>query len=134
LHWFEIELLTEEENLIGLMALNRETLWQAESLDSSDRFVLDMDSSESPVHGEQEGSAYNGHSESVCYYPLFLFNGHGDCVAAKLRPGSVHSAEDWDELLLPEIERQQAEGKHVAFRADAAFAKPEIYEALRGTA
>jgi hypothetical protein len=51
-------------------------------------------------------------------------------LAAKLRPGNVHSAEDWDELLLPEIERQQAEGKQVAFRADAAFAKPEIYEAL----
>ena len=31
---------------------------------------------------------------------------------------------------LPEIERQQAEGKQVAFRGDAAFAKPEIYEAL----
>ena len=51
-------------------------------------------------------------------------------MAAKLRPGNVHSAGDWDELLLPEIERQQAEGKQVAFRADAAFAKPEIYEAL----
>jgi Transposase DDE domain group 1 len=89
-----------------------------------------MDSSESPVHGEQEGSAYNGHFESVCYHPLFLFNHYGDCLAAKLRPGNVHSAEDWDELLLPEIERQQAEGKEVAFRADAAFAKPEIYEAL----
>jgi hypothetical protein len=33
-------------------------------------------------------------------------------------------------LPLPEIERQQAEGQHVAFRADAAFAKPDIYEAL----
>ena len=32
--------------------------------------------------------------------------------------------------MLPEIERQQATGKEVAFRADAAFAKPEIYEAL----
>ena len=130
LHWFETELLTREENLIGLMALNRETLGQAESLDASDRVVLDMDSSESPVHGDQEGSAYNGHFESVCYHPLFLFNSHGDCLAAKLRPGNVHSAADWDELLLPEIERQQAEGKEVAFRADAAFAKPEIYEAL----
>jgi hypothetical protein len=29
-------------------------------------------------------------------------------LAAKLRSGNVHSAEDWDELLLPEIERQQA--------------------------
>ena len=38
------------------------------------------------------------------YHPLLLFNQHGDCLAAKLRPGNVHSAEDWDELLLPEIE------------------------------
>jgi hypothetical protein len=51
-------------------------------------------------------------------------------VAAKLRPGNVHSPEDWAELLLPEIERQQELGKEVVFRADAAFAKPEIYEAL----
>ena len=42
----------------------------------------------------------------------------------------MHSAEDCDELLLPEIERQQAAGKQVAFRGDPAFAKPEIYEAL----
>ena len=130
LHWFGTELLTREENLIGLMALNWETLGQAECLDTSDRVVLDMDSSESPVHAVQEGSAYNGHFESVCYHPMFLFNSHGDSLAAKLRPGNVHSAEDWDELLLPEIERQQAEGKQVSFRADAAFAKPEIYEAL----
>src|ERR1019366_4103281 len=45
-------------------------------------------------------------------------------------PGNVHSAEDWEELLLPEIERQQESGKEVVFRGDAAFAKPEIYEAL----
>ena len=62
--------------------------------------------------------------------PLLLFNGEGDCLGAKLRPGNVHSAEDWQELLVPEIERQQQEGKEVVFRADAAFAKPEIYEAL----
>ena len=49
---------------------------------------------------------------------------------AKLRPGNVHSAEDWEEVLLPEMERQQEVGKEVVFRADAAFAKPEIYEAL----
>ncbi len=33
-------------------------------------------------------------------------------------------------MLLPEIERQQKLGKEVVFRADAAFAKPEVYEAL----
>ncbi len=42
----------------------------------------------------------------------------------------MHSAEDWDESLLSEIERQQADGKRVTFRADAAFAKPETCEAL----
>ena len=130
LHWFETDLLTQEENLIGLMAVNREVLAQAERPTRADRIVLDMDSSESPVHGAQEGSAYNGHFESVCYHPLFLFSEHGDCVAATLRPGNVHSADGWDDLLVPEVERQQAEGTRVAFRADAAFAKPEIYETL----
>ena len=80
--------------------------------------------------GHRTGSAYNGHFESVCYHPLFLFNEHGDCVAATLRSGNVHSADDWDDLLVPAIDRQQAAGTHVAFRADAAFAKPEIYDAL----
>jgi hypothetical protein len=49
---------------------------------------------------------------------------------AKLRPGNVHSADGWEEVLLPEIERQRQNGKEVVFRADAAFAKPEIHEAL----
>src|SRR2546428_7857855 len=89
-----------------------------------------MDSSESPVYGEQEQSAYNGYFGSVCDHPLFLFNSQGDCLVAKLRPGNVHSADGWEEVLLPEIERQRQNGKEVVFRADAAFAKPEIYEAL----
>jgi hypothetical protein len=59
-----------------------------------------------------------------------LFNREGDYLGAKLRPGNVHSAEGREELLLPEIERQQRIGKEIAFRADAAFAKPEVYEAL----
>jgi hypothetical protein len=89
-----------------------------------------MDSTEIPVHGQQERSAYNGHFESTCYHPLLLFNREGDCLGAKLRPGNAHSAEGWEELLLPEIERQGKQGKEVVFRADAAFAKPELYEAL----
>ncbi len=50
------------------------------------------------VHGvicrdlDEEDSAYNGHFESTCYHPL-LFNREGDCLAAELRPGNVHSAE-----------------------------------------
>jgi len=127
---FETELLTQEDNLSGLAAINRELIARAEAIDSPQRVVLDMDSTEIPVYGQQENSAYNGHFESTCYHPLLLFNREGDCLAAKLRPGNVHSAEDWEEVLLPEIERQQKPGKEVVFRADAAFAKPEIYEAL----
>jgi hypothetical protein len=127
---FETELLTQEENLAGLAALNRELIAKAEAVASPRRVVLDMDSTEIPVYGEQEQSAYNGHFESTCYHPLLLFNREGGGLAAKLRPGNVHSAEGWEELLLPEIERQQQRGKEVVFRADAAFAKPELYEAL----
>jgi hypothetical protein len=44
--------------------------------------------------------------------------------------GNVSSADDWEELLVPEIDRQQAMEQRVAFRADAASARPAIYEAL----
>ena len=130
LQTFETDLLAEDGNFAGLARVNRELIGNAEAIDSPYRTVLDMDSTEIPVYGEQENSAYNGHFESTCYHPLLLFNREGDCLAAKLRPGNVHSAEDWEELLLPEIERQQRMGKEVAFRANAAFAKPEIYETL----
>jgi Transposase DDE domain group 1 len=130
LHWFETEVLSREENLDGLGRVNRELLAKAEAMDSPRRVVLDRDSTEIPVYAQQEQSAYNGHFESTCCHPLVLFNGEGDCLAAKLRPSNVHNAEDWDGLLLPEIERQQSMDKEVLFRADAAFAKPEIYETL----
>ena len=127
---FEPEMLCEEENFAGLARLNRALIAKAEAMDSGYRTVLDMDSTEIPVYGDQEQSAYNGHFESTCYHPLLLFSREGDCLAAKLRPGNVHSAEGWEEVLLPEVKRQQEKGKEIAFRADAAFAKPEIYEAL----
>lgn len=127
---FETELLTQEGNLAGLASINRALIAKAETMRSPQRVVLDMDSTEIPVYGQQEDSAYNGHFESTCYHPLLLFNSEGDCLAAKLRPGNVHSADDWEELLIPEIKRQQKLGKEVVFRADAAFAKPDIYEAL----
>ncbi len=55
--------------------------------------ILDMDSSVSPTHGEQEGAAYNGHFGCCCYHPLFLFNQFGDLERCSLRPGNVHSAD-----------------------------------------
>ena len=127
---FETEVLTEEENLDGLARLNVEWVDRAMAQTSHQRVILDMDSSESPVHGQQEGVAYNGHFESVCYHPLFLFNHFGDCEGAMLRPGNVHSAERWREVLEAVVKRYQEKGVRLLFRADAAFAKPEVYEYL----
>jgi hypothetical protein len=89
LQTFETGMLAEEENFAGLAGLNRALIDRAETMDSSCRTTLDMDSTEIPVYGEQEQSAYNGYFESTCYHPLLLFNRQGDCLAAKLRPGNV---------------------------------------------
>jgi len=130
LHWFETEVLAEERNYQGLSRLNTDLVQHQAARPFTRRVTLDIDSSESPVHGAQEQSAYNGHFESVCYHPLFVFNQAGDCLAAKLRPGNVHSADGWDEVLLPVIDGYRARGHTAVVRADAAFALPAVYEAL----
>jgi len=64
---FETDMLAEEENFGSLARINRELIGKAEALDSPQRVVLDMDSTEIPVYGQQENSAYNGHFESTCH-------------------------------------------------------------------
>lgn len=130
LHWFETEVLADEQNYHGLTRLNADLIRHAAARSPSRRVTLDIDSSESPVHGTQEQSAYNGHFEAVCYHPLFVFNPEGDCLAVKLRPGNVPSAQGWDEVLLPIIDRYRRRRQTVVVRADAAFALPALYEAL----
>ena len=53
---FETDLLAQDENVAGLAAINRELLAKAETLESPRRVVLDMDSTEIPVYGQQEQS------------------------------------------------------------------------------
>ena len=67
--------------------------------------ILDMDSSVSPTHGGQEGTAYSGHFGCSCYHPLFVFNQFGDVERCALRPGNVHSADGWREVLEPVVNR-----------------------------
>src|SRR6202158_4235163 len=130
LHWFETEVLAEERNYQGLARLNTDLVQHEAARPLARRLILDIDSSESPVHGAQEQAAYNGYFESVCYHPLFVFNQNGDCLAATLRPGNVHSADGWEQILLPIIKRSQVREQTVVVRADAAFALPALYEAL----
>ena len=127
---FETELLTQKENLKGIERLNAEWIKRALAKTVHRRIILDIDSSESPVHGEQEEAAYNGHFGCMCYHPLFCFNQFGDCEGAVLRPGNVHSADGWKEFINPIVERYLKLAVRLLFRADAAFAKPEIYEYL----
>jgi hypothetical protein len=124
----ETETLTQEDNVQGLARMNSQWVEDAMTHTPHHRVILDLDSSESPVHGHHEGAAYNGHFELVCYHPLFLFNQFGDCEGATLRPGNAHSAEGWQELLEPVVKRYQKKGLRLLFRGDAAFAKPELYE------
>lgn len=129
-HWFETEALAQERNYRGPLRLNTDLVQHEVTRPSTRRVTLDIDSSESPVHGAQEQSAYNGHFETVCYHPPFVFNREGDCPAAPLRSGNVHSAEGWEKVLLPVVDRVRARGQTVVVRADAAFAIATLYEAL----
>ncbi len=129
---FETDLLADEENTEALMKLSGRWIDQVNHRVPMKKLVLDMDSSESPVHGEQEGAAYNGHFGCDCYHPLFCFNQDGDLEGAMLREGQVHSAENWLTLLEPIVLRYRDRPLRRFFRADAAFAKPELYAFLEG--
>src|ERR671913_114987 len=127
---FEAEWLATEANLAALTALSGTWVDRVHRRRPPDGIVLDMDSSESPTFGQQEGSAWNGHFRCTCYHPLFVFNQFGDLERCLLRPGNVHSAEEWHSVLVPVIVRYRGRGFALYFRGDAAFAKPELYELL----
>ena len=127
---FETEVLTQQRNLKALTDVSGkwiDDLWQRRP---GDRIILDMDSSVSETHGQQEGSAYNGYFECTCYHPLFCFNEDGDLERALLRHGNVHSADDWRSVLEPVVARYRAMTVKKFFRGDAAFAIPELYAFL----
>jgi hypothetical protein len=126
---FETKWLCRLENLAELADLPGQWVDKIHNRQPPRRIVLDMDSSESPTYGEQEGSAYNGHFGCTCYHPLFVFNQFGDVERCALRPGNVHSADGWRAVLEPVIARYRGTVKRLCFRGDAAFASPEIYEA-----
>ena len=100
---FETAWLASDDNLAALTDLSG--AWIDRARGGSKTIVLDIDSSVSPTHGEQEGSRYNGHFGCSCHHPLFVFNQFGDLERCGLRPGHVHSAAGWRELLEPVIDR-----------------------------
>src|SRR6201997_4995981 len=75
---FETRWLTAEKNLLALADLSGEWIDMVHSRRPPRGIVLDMDSSVSSTHGEQEMSFWNGHYQCTCYHPLFVFNQFGD--------------------------------------------------------
>jgi hypothetical protein len=127
---FETEQLATEENLEALPDLSGLWIDRAYERTGFKRLVLDMDSSDSPTFGQQEGSTFNGHFGFTCYHPLFVFNQFGDLERAVLRPGNVHSSKGWREALEPVVARYRERKLPRFFRGDAGFASPEVYEFL----
>jgi hypothetical protein len=126
-------------NAMGLEALDAALTRSTDTLlrrKNKKRLIIDLDSTEDPAHGKQEGVAYNGHFAKNCFHPLFCFTSEGDCLRAKLRPGNVHSADGVLDFIKPLVERYRGWFKLFWFRGDAAFVNPGTYdycEEYRGT-
>jgi hypothetical protein len=126
---FETRWLAAEKNLSALADLSGQWIDSVYARRPPRGVVLDMDSSVSPTHGEQEMSVWNGYYGCTCYHPLFVFNQFGDLERCALRPGNVHSADGWDGVLKPVVARYRGKVP-IYFRADAVFTNPEVYEFL----
>jgi hypothetical protein len=87
---FETRRLTVENNLLALADLSGRRIDIVHGRRPPRGIVLDMDSSASPTHGEQENSGWNGHYVCTCYHPLFVFNQFGDL--SRPNPTSVLQA------------------------------------------
>ena len=127
---FETEILTQPQNLEALMTQPGQWVDEVHLRKFLNKIILDMDSSDSPTFGKQEGSAYNGHFGYTCYHPLFLFNQFGDMERALLRDGNVYSSDNWKSVLEPVVIRYRDKKMIRYFRGDAAFADPDIYRFL----
>ena len=71
---FETQWLAAPKNFAALADLSGQWIDLVHGRRPPRGIVLDMDSSVSPTHGEQEMSVWNGHYACTCYHPLFVFN------------------------------------------------------------
>jgi len=124
---FENKILGNRQGLHALDGVLQRSIDPLLKREGKARLILDLDSSEDPAYGRQEGVNYNGHFRKNCYHPLFCFTSSGICLAGKLREGNVHSAHGVLEMLSPIVERYRKHFKQFRLRGDAAFAKPELY-------
>jgi Transposase DDE domain group 1 len=92
--------------------------------------ILDLDGTDDPVHGRQEGGAYHGFYREHIYRPLLMFDGQTDqLITAVLRPGRCHESRFVVLILRRLIKRLRAVWPQVSIelRADSGFAVPRLY-------
>jgi hypothetical protein len=89
--------------------------------------VLDLDATDDPVHGDQEGRFFHGYYGHYCYLPLYIFCGDF-LLCARLRPSNIDaSAGCVEELerIVAQI-RQAWHGVKITLRGDAGFCRDEL--------
>jgi Transposase DDE domain group 1 len=93
--------------------------------------LLDIDSTDDPTHGQQEGAAYHGYYRQHQYYPILVFDGETDqLITAILRPGTVHASRGLVTLLRVLVRelRQRWPGVAIEIRGDSGCAVPRVYQ------
>jgi hypothetical protein len=92
--------------------------------------LLDLDGTDDPTHGQQEGRAYHGYYRQHMYHPLLIFDGATDQVlTAVLRSGNVHPSHGALAVLRRLVTAMRTRWSAVAveLRADSGFAIPALY-------
>jgi hypothetical protein len=89
--------------------------------------VLDLDATDDPVHGKQEGRFFHGYYDCYCYLPLYVFCGR-DLLAAKLRPASMDAAAGAVAEVARIVAQIRRRWPHVRILvgADSGFAREEL--------
>jgi hypothetical protein len=89
--------------------------------------VLDLDATDDPIHGEQEGRFFHGYYGGYCYLPLYVFCGR-HLLAAKLRRANIDAAAGSVEEVARIVAQVRARWPQVRIilRADSGFAREAL--------
>ena len=88
-----------------------------------DEIILDLDATDDPLHGEQEGRFFHGYYDGYCYLPLYIFCGR-HLLAAKLRPANIDACAGALEEVIRVIQRIRARWPVPAGRRHASSCAP----------
>jgi Transposase DDE domain group 1 len=91
------------------------------------QIVLDLDATDDPLHGHQEGRFFHGYYDGYCYLPLYVFCGR-HLVAAKLRPSNIDASAGSVEEVARIVAKIRARWPRVRIllRADSGFAREAL--------